>query len=233
MLTAQFGVFWIVLLCCCYKSEAKLLLKNRTCVALAGEAVIHRLEIMPDNSTEGRIRCFHNSHQVWEQSIDKANSLIRMSANIIMHNSSCSGEYYFEYMNEKQYWVVLVRESGFQPNTMMFAIHLLVVISILLLLSVIGSVYIYKWYKNHSPSEGDGDKVKAKKRKRNTVATVEGAMSESVYTALQHNTVSVYDVLNVDEAKTASTESQTSKKKVSKTSKPVEEGIFESVYENL
>lgn len=91
--------------------SAKLVLKKRTSVALAGEAVNHLLEItLPANSTGDRIKCFHNSHQVWEQSIFyKANPISQMIARITMDNSSCSGEYYFEYMNEKQYWVVLVR----------------------------------------------------------------------------------------------------------------------------
>ncbi|MCJ8747994.1 hypothetical protein PDJAM_G00159860 [Pangasius djambal] len=236
MFTTQFGVFLIFLLCCCNKSEAKLSLKSRTSVALAGKTVIHQLEVtIPPNGTQGYVMCYRNSHEVWRHQIEQNNSpnpvTKHLSPNITMHNSSCSGEYYFMYMNERLYWVVLVRDVGYLPDTESFVIPFLVVIIILLLLSVAGSVYIFMWYKNQSLSEGDGDQVKAKSRKRNAVETVEGATSDSVYTALEHRTVSVYDVLNVDEARKSNTESQTSKTKARPS--PVEEGIFESVYENL
>ncbi|KAB5523495.1 hypothetical protein PHYPO_G00153210 [Pangasianodon hypophthalmus] len=236
MLTTPFGVFWIFLLCCCSKSEAKLSLKSRTSVALAGKTVIHQLKVtIPPNGTKDYIICYQNMHRVWQKEIEQNPSpnskIIELSPNITMHNSSSSGEYYFSYKSEKLYWVVLVRDVGYLPDTESFIIPLLVVIILLLLLSIAGSVYIFKWYKNQSLSEGDGDKVKAKNRTRNAVATVEGATSDSVYTALDHRTVSVYDVLNVDEARKAKTESQTSNKKAKPS--PVEEGIFESVYENL
>ncbi|GAA6087899.1 uncharacterized protein si:ch211-243a20.4 [Tachysurus ichikawai] len=233
MPTTQFGVLWIFLLCCCHKSEAKLVLKHRTSMALAGERVSNMLEVtIPANSTGHLIKCFYKSHQVWEHPTVYTSSVfpqkIDLPVNITMHNSSCSGEYYFEYMNEKVYWVVRVQDMGYQLHSV---IPMLAVISVLLLLlSIIGSVYICMWYKNHFPSEGDEDDVKAKGGKRNTVAT-EGATSDSVYTALENRTVSVYEVLNVDEVTRASAKCQTSKKKAKPS--PVEEGIFESVYENL
>ncbi|KAK2818045.1 hypothetical protein Q7C36_021978 [Tachysurus vachellii] len=236
MPTTQFGVLWILLLCCCHKSEAKLVLKHRTRLALAGESVTNMIEVtIPANSTGHLIKCFHKSHQVWEHPTDYKASVFPqkkdLSVNITMHNSSCSGEYYFEYMNEKVYWIVRVQDMGYQPHTKILVIPMLAVISVLLLLlSIIGSVYICMWYKNHFPSEGDEDNMKAKEKKRNTVAT-EGATSDSVYTALENRTASVYEVLNVEEATRASAKSQTSKKKAKPS--PVEEGVFESVYENL
>ncbi|XP_017312679.1 uncharacterized protein si:ch211-243a20.4 isoform X1 [Ictalurus punctatus] len=233
MFTTQVGVFWIILLCFCYKSEAEFSLENRTCVALAGRSVIHQLKVtIPANSTGSTIRCYQNSQKVWEQLIHRSSTpkTIPLTANITMHNSSSSGEYYFQYMDKKLYWVVLVREEGYLPDMETSVIPLLVVLIVLLLFSVAGSVCIFKLYKNHSQSEGEGDKGKTKKRKRNTVAT-EGATSDSVYMDLEHKTVSVYDVLNVEDKRREIIESQTSVKKAKPS--PVEEGIFESVYENL
>ncbi|KAF4075206.1 hypothetical protein AMELA_G00231970 [Ameiurus melas] len=233
MFTTQVGVFWIILLCCYNKSEAEFSLQNRTCVALAGRSVIHQLKVsIPANSTKSKIMCYQNSHKVWERSIpfSPTPKTLPLTANITMYNSSSSGEYYFQYGDKKLYWVVLVREEGYLPDMETSVIPLLVVLIVLLLSSVTGSVCIFKLYKNHSQSEGEGDKGKAKQRKRNTVAT-EGATSDSVYMDLEHKTVSVYDVLNIEEERREIIESQTSVKKAKPSA--VEEGIFESVYENL
>ncbi|KAF5909243.1 NFAT activation molecule 1-like, partial [Clarias magur] len=194
-----------------------LILKSRTSVALAGEKLVHHLEVtIPANSSKTNILCYQNSNEIWKHAVDENTFshplTIILSTNITMNDSSCSGEYYFKFQSEKVYWVVLVRDMGYQPDTEILIILLPVVIIILLSLSITGSVYIFKWYKNHPPSEGDGNEAKTEKRKRNTVATEEGAVSDSVYTALGQTTVSVYDVLNVDEERRASTDSQTSKK---------------------
>ncbi|XP_027011742.1 uncharacterized protein si:ch211-243a20.4 [Tachysurus fulvidraco] len=235
MPTTQFGVLWILLLCCCHKSEAKLVLKHRTSMALAGETVTNMLEVtIQANSTGHPIKCFHKGHKVWEHPTDYKASVSPqqkdLPVNITMHNSSCSGEYHFEYMNEKVYWFVRVRDMGYQPHPKIFVPMLAVFNVLLLLLSIIGSVYICMWYKNHFPSEGDEHNVKVKEKKKNTVAT-EGTTSDSLYTALENRTASVYEVLNVDEATGASAKCQTSKKTAKPS--PVEEGVFESVYENL
>lgn len=99
---------------CVLSLSAKLSLKNRTTVALAGKTVKHHLEVtIPANSTNSKIMCYRNNHHVWEDLIDPNPSLtakkISLSPNISMHDSLCSGEYYFMYMDEKLYWVVLVR----------------------------------------------------------------------------------------------------------------------------
>ncbi|KAI5618400.1 hypothetical protein C0J50_21988 [Silurus asotus] len=215
---------------------AKMSVKNRTNVALAGKPVILQLEVtIPVNGSKSRIKCYHDGHQVWEHVTNQNTSpnpiKKSLSANISMANRSCSGEYYFEYMDEKHYWVVLVRDVGYLQETGSSFTPLLVVFIVLLLSSLTGSIFILKWYKAHSPSEGKEDHEKVKKGKRNTVTTEEGATSDSVYTELEKRTVSVYDVLKVDEVRKASTKSESSKKKAK--SAPVEEGILESVYENF
>lgn len=99
---------------CVLSLSAKLVLKHRTSMALAGERVSNMLEVtIPANSTGHLIKCFYKSHQVWEHPTVYTSSVfpqkIDLPVNITMHNSSCSGEYYFEYMNEKVYWVVRVQ----------------------------------------------------------------------------------------------------------------------------
>lgn len=98
---------------CVFFLSAKLSLDKRTNVALAGKTVVLDLEVtVPANSTKSNITCYRNNHKVWTHSIDDVSpnpQRKKMSATITMHNSSCSGEYYFKYINEKVYWVVLVR----------------------------------------------------------------------------------------------------------------------------
>lgn len=97
---------------CVLSLSAEFSLENRTCVALAGRSVIHQLKVtIPANSTGSTIRCYQNSQKVWEQLIHRSSTpkTIPLTANITMHNSSSSGEYYFQYMDKKLYWVVLVR----------------------------------------------------------------------------------------------------------------------------
>ncbi|XP_060754272.1 uncharacterized protein si:ch211-243a20.4 [Neoarius graeffei] len=156
MFITQFGVFWIVLLYCCKKSEAKLSLKNRITVALAGKTVTNQLEVtIPANSSNSNITCYQNSYKVpvWRHPIDQKPSTsattISLSPNISMHTSSCSGEYYFQYKDERLYWVVLVRDEYYvgMPHMDMVSILLLVVLTVLLLLNITGSVYIFKMYK--------------------------------------------------------------------------------------
>ncbi|KAI4871977.1 hypothetical protein NFI96_034498 [Prochilodus magdalenae] len=155
-------------------------------------------------------------------------------ANITMHNSSSSGEYCFHYLKEKCYLVVLVRDVGYiRPDEHLESdvIPLLLVTTILLLFSIAGSVYVFKWHKDHPESEEAGDGGNIRNRENNVTTTAQSPNSESVYTALEPRPVSIYDVLNVDQVRRQSTEKRTSKEMVE--ASKAEEGIFESVYENL
>ncbi|KAL6481664.1 hypothetical protein MHYP_G00097440 [Metynnis hypsauchen] len=239
MFAVQLGIYCIFLLCCSNKSQANglLVVNNRTSVALANETLHFHIRVtVPANSSRTKVSCSRNGHEIWkeylhnEQSVNKDEQLW---ANITMNNSSSSGEYVFQYQKENVYWVALVRDVGYiEPDESLEAdvIALVVVTTILLIFSIVGSIYIFKWQKDHPKSEKGGDGVKVRNRQSNVGVTAQGLNSESVYTALEPRPVSIYDVLNVDQVRREST--KRTSEETAKTSQ-VEEGIFESVYENL
>ncbi|XP_017554595.1 uncharacterized protein si:ch211-243a20.4 [Pygocentrus nattereri] len=237
MFAVHLGIYCIFLLCCSNKSQANdLVVNNRTSVALANETLHFHIRVtVPANSSGTKVFCSRNGHEVWKEYLHSAQSGIKVElwANITINNSSSSGEYIFQYLEKKVYCVALVRDVGYiEPNESLEAdvIALLVVTTILLIFSIVGSIYIFKWQKDHPKSEKGGDGVKVKNRQSNVGVTAQGLNSESVYTALEPRPVSIYDVLNVDQVRREST--KRTSEETAKTSQ-VEEGIFESVYENL
>ncbi|XP_036419372.1 uncharacterized protein si:ch211-243a20.4 [Colossoma macropomum] len=239
MFAVQFGICCIFLLCCSNKSQANglLVVNNRTCVALANETLhIHIRVTVPANSSRTKVSCSRNRQEVWKEYVHNTQSVVKdeqLWANITMHNSSSSGEYVFQYQKESLYWVALVRDVGYiEPDDSVETdiIAMVVVTTILLIFGIIGSVYIFKWHKDHLKSEEGGDGVKVKNKQSNVGMRAQGLNSESVYTALEPRPVSIYDVLNVDQVRRKST--KCTSEETAKTSQ-VEEGIFESVYENL
>ncbi|KAL7852526.1 hypothetical protein SRHO_G00183110 [Serrasalmus rhombeus] len=239
MFAVHLGIYCIFLLCCSNKSQANdlLVVNNRTSVALANETLHFHIKVtVPANSSRTKVSCSRNGHEVWKEYVHNAQSNIKVEqlwANITINNSSSSGEYIFQYQKKNVYCVALVRDVGYiEPNESLEAdvIALLVVTTILLIFSIVGSIYLFKWQKDHPKSEKGGDGVKVKNRQSNVGVTAQGLNSESVYTALEPRPVSIYDVLNVDQVRREST--KRTSEETAKTSQ-VEEGIFESVYENL
>ncbi|XP_062866669.1 uncharacterized protein si:ch211-243a20.4 [Trichomycterus rosablanca] len=232
MFTIKTEVFGIFLLCCC-SSEGSIVLMNRTSVALPKETVQWQIEVEIPANTSASVQCYVNKHQVWISPVIKqshAPRKVRLVANVTMNSSLDSGEFYFNYMNEVVYGVVLVQDGFFLPEmgVRSFVIPLLAFSVLLMLFSITGSVYIFKLYKEHLPAKVEEDGVKKRKTKNNKAVQEETGTSDSVYTALDSRQVSVYDVLNVDEDRSESRDSQREAN-----ASTMEEGIFESVYENL
>ncbi|XP_072512725.1 NFAT activation molecule 1 [Salminus brasiliensis] len=241
MFVVRLGFFYMFLLCCCSMTEAKgsLVVKDRTSVALAGETLSINIEVtVPVNISGTTVSCSRDKRTAeWSHTFDQiypTPTLMLLSPNITMHNRTYTGEYHCKYQEETCYWVVLVRDVGYvDPDVALDSdvIALLTVTLILLIFSIIGSVYICKWHKDHPQTKESGEEVKGRERQSNVGVTTQGANAESVYTSLEPRPVSIYDVLKVDQARRESMEKHTSQE-TAKTSH-AEEGIFESVYENL
>ncbi|XP_007253196.3 uncharacterized protein si:ch211-243a20.4 [Astyanax mexicanus] len=239
MFVVKFGIFCICLLCCCNRSEAKeLVVKNRTSVALAGETLsINIMVTVPVNSSGTKVSCKYKNIEVWRHTFKHVYSVptpMWLWANISMPNSSFSGEYSFNYQASVLPWLVLVRDVGYvKPGEPLHSdvIALLTVTLILVLFSIIGSVFVVRWHKAPPQTEVKEDGVKGRERQSSVGVTTQVAHSESVYSSLEPRPVSIYDVLNVDQVRRESTEKRTSQE-TAKTSQ-AEEGVFESVYENL
>ncbi|XP_066518311.1 NFAT activation molecule 1 [Hoplias malabaricus] len=234
----MFVIFYIFLLCCCNKGEVKgaLVVKNRTSVALAKETLFFHLSFKVPVNSSSTASCYQKTQEIWKHTYKAGDSArgVNTVVNMTMHNSSNSGEYFCKTSNpsEKFYFVVLVRDVGYEPNEAIIptdssVIPLLIVTFILLLFSIIGSALLFKWHK----PEKVGDGVKDRKKESPVGVMTQSPNSESVYTSLEPRPVSIYDVLSVDEARKQSTEKHTSEEKAEACH--VGEGIFESVYENL
>ncbi|XP_026870643.2 uncharacterized protein si:ch211-243a20.4 [Electrophorus electricus] len=236
MFSSWSGVFFF-LLCFCNKTQVigSISVENKTSVALAGETLHYSILFNVPANKSSNVRCFRDRDKVGNWSV-KSNitKRVKLWVNITMLNSSDSGEYCFHYGDQVNCSVVLVRNVGYlEPYKVLESdvISLLVLNTLLLLFSVFGSVYVFKWHKDYPPSEKGGEGTKQRKRESNTGMRDEVPSSDSLYMSLEPRPVSIYDVLNVDETRRKSAE-RVKSKEPAKTSQE-EQGIFESVYENL
>ncbi|XP_061087134.1 uncharacterized protein si:ch211-243a20.4 isoform X2 [Conger conger] len=137
-----------------------------------------------------------------------------------------SGEYYCEYQKTIASWEILVRDVGYRESVSRDAVLILnVALNVgLFLFSSIGSIILLMDYRkqhklrNERKEEGEGEMVN---EVEDAVAT------DSVYTALEHGTSSIYNVLDPS----ANDMDQTCVQQTDNSQK--EDGIFESVYENF
>ncbi|XP_051560479.1 uncharacterized protein si:ch211-243a20.4 [Myxocyprinus asiaticus] len=231
---------WIFILCFWRETEGtKISMPNRTRVALAGETLDFNLSVtIPANHTEGNLECCktQSKETVWKMELERTLSEVTKSvvARIKMHNSSCSGDYYFRYATQEVHWVVLVMDKGYQePGDVLEndTIILMIFSGILLFFSVPGSLYILKSYKEQPLSGEERNKVVEKRpeESEDDVGVEEDAASASLYTALQHRPGSIYDILNPETMR----QMENNQKSGKKYWKAQEDEVFDTVYENF
>ncbi|KAK2909151.1 hypothetical protein Q8A67_004988 [Cirrhinus molitorella] len=207
MYAAKPFLCWIIILYCWQETQAKpaISMLNRTRVALAGESLNFSLSVViPANYTTSELACYRNKTRIWHKVL-KSEFLETKKivvANIEMHNSSSSGNYYFSYAKNKVHWVVHVRDNGYEepPNELDNAVITMMACSgIFLIFSVAGSFYILKSYKEHPPGRDDKNKdVEQRPEESDEGILDEDAASPSLYTSLQYRSSSVYDTLHPD-----------------------------------
>ncbi|KAJ8377353.1 hypothetical protein AAFF_G00260820 [Aldrovandia affinis] len=230
------------LTCFVFLIEAKptIYIQDPIRVALSGETLHLQIDVTFPGSMNGSSEIFccpaDNEARIYVSSISKTE---RISVEIKGLQTSHSGEYYCDWLNVRAYWAVLVREEGFRApdSTDNGALILTVGLTMgLLLFSCIGSTALLRDYRNQTKwreerkEEGEGE-GEGESDVRDAAAT------DSVYTDLEHGTSSIYHVIDpsalnyVRNEKLAKQQVTSETRETQDTKK--EDGIFESVYENV
>ncbi|XP_067297218.1 uncharacterized protein si:ch211-243a20.4 [Pseudorasbora parva] len=235
---------WLVIMCCWQETQAKaeFSMLNRTRVALAGDYLVFNLSVVIPANCSSRLECITNGKNIWNKTIQRefSDKPVLETARIKVHNSSSSGNYYFCFKQEKcgnnlyVHWVVLVRDEGYQEPAEELdnaIITMMAFSGILLIFSVAGSLYILKSHKDQPPCREDKTIVAEQRAEESDDVMVdENAASESLYTALQHRSRSIYDTLDPKMMHEENTSKKNSDKKQCKAQ---EDDVSESIYENL
>ncbi|XP_056324688.1 NFAT activation molecule 1 [Danio aesculapii] len=239
MYAAKHVLRWIVILYCWHETQASLSIDmlNRTIVALAGDTLEFNLKVVIAANSSLKLECYTQKRNIWKKELNGGfhKETRTVPAHIKMHNNSSSGNYNFRYENQKVYWVVQVRDKGYEepPDELHIDYIIMMAISgILLIFSVAGSLCILKSYKEKPPCRDDENEVAEQRAEESDdVIPDEDAGSASLYTALQYRSDSVYDTLHPD---TTADEGNTVKN-IShiKDCKVLEDEALDSIYENL
>ncbi|XP_062384223.1 uncharacterized protein LOC134071471 [Sardina pilchardus] len=234
---------------------AKLTLNGpRTRVVLARHDLrLNFTAVVPRNTTHNILQCYrekksvtpeHNLETGWKERHEQVEVVLSLN------DSSDSGQYRCTFRNAPPvYLYILARDEGFTKQYLSDDVVAPVAIltALLLVFSTLGSVYIYK---SQAALDGHGDggtnvtMVRTSQGGDAGGAAVEDATDDeeaaaaadnSVYTTLESRPASIYEVLDPS-ASNSRTQSKKSSRKSSKKkdeAAPAEDGIFESVYENL
>ncbi|KAG7491535.1 hypothetical protein MATL_G00004840 [Megalops atlanticus] len=225
-------------------AQTTISLKDPIRVALPGDKFILNFNVtVPGNQSSDHFVCRNSESgkEIHKSSISPTTSVevFPKGVEFVAHNSSNSGEYSCRYKNAVAYWVVLVREEGFREYRGYSYSHSGILILILLtvgltLFSVIGSALLCKGYRDQrilrQENNGEGrDRGEGESEIRDEAGT-----SASVYSALEHCTTSIYNVLDPAAQNNEMDQRQMKQKVTDETQNTQkEEGIFESVYENF
>uniref|UniRef100_UPI003AADEFD2 NFAT activation molecule 1 n=1 Tax=Centroberyx gerrardi TaxID=166262 RepID=UPI003AADEFD2 len=250
----------LILFVCCGIDAQEIRLGNRVWVALAGEDLhIDLVLVKPDNQSGDSLKCFtpknKEIHRIPKVSETGANEEKR-SVELTNVKSLDSGEYRCEYITARAYWALLVRDEGYwEPLTMAGYKGIIVVgvfTFVLLVFSVLGSVYVFTGRWDNVTSNTDNGHTGRREREQNREEGREEEVEEdntdavttpstSFYASLQPRPRSIYDVLDHSAANTEAAERRANSKSekpettviVEQTPNNQDEGVFESVYENF
>lgn len=222
-------------------------------VALVGENLNIRGELtLPANQSRGKLTCYDPSHSpiyscdVYETTDEP--KIVQLE--LELKHLNCSGEYSCRYEKTTVYWFLRVSDGGYTDPVVWDYTEMIIVTvftGVLLVFSVVGSVYVFRGHWKESITEhGDTGRKRKQNREEKKERQVEQdnmeaitAPSTSFYASLETRPRSIYDVLD---RSAANRESEPSKAKPKKKEPPKmmvqptqhqQEGVFESVYENF
>ncbi|XP_036407202.1 uncharacterized protein si:ch211-243a20.4 [Megalops cyprinoides] len=224
------------------KAQTTISLEDAIRVALPGDKFILNFNVTVQvNQSSDHFVCRNSKsgREIHKSNISTTTSakLFPMGLEFVAHNSSNSGEYNCRYKNAVVYWVVLVRDEGYKEPPSYSHSGTLVVIMLtvgLTLFSVIGSALLCKGYRDQriprQENNGEGrDRGEGEGEIRDEAVT-----GGSVYSALEHGTTSIYNVLDPAAQNNEMDRRQTKQNVTDETQNAQkEEEIFESVYENF
>ncbi|XP_072239959.1 NFAT activation molecule 1 [Leuresthes tenuis] len=227
-------------------------LKNRVFLALPGEDLrINCTLEKPANQTQDYLSCFGPSQiPIYNVSIVPT-TLKPVKENLLLQlkNLSSSGRYCCKYKTAKVSWFLRVTGKSKEGLVMLDYPEIIVAVftGVLLVFSVVGSVYVFRghWKERNAASDTADQAQKQKtERRRDTEIEKENmavttAQSTSFYASLEPRPRSIYDVLEPSAARTEPDQNKANSKKkehpkmVVQPAEDQDEGVFESVYENF
>ncbi|XP_035515554.1 uncharacterized protein si:ch211-243a20.4 [Morone saxatilis] len=236
---------------CSGMDKPKIELQSRVFVAFTGEGLELNCSLsLPANQSADVLRCSDpSSKQIYECNI-RATSDQPMDLTEILKLTqlNTSGEYSCQYKTAKVYWFLQVRKEGYKEPVMLDYTEITIVTvftGVLLVFNVVGSVYVFRgnWNKDTTESSTDtGRKQKQNREERKERETEENNVAitdSSFYASLEARPGSIYDVLDHSAANTETDQRKPKPKKkeqqktMTQTTKPQNEDMFESVYENF
>ncbi|XP_075946233.1 NFAT activation molecule 1 [Anarhichas minor] len=248
-------VFFFLAVCSGLESP-KLRLKNTVFVAFAGEELnLTCVLMMPANQSRDNLTCSDPlEKQIFTRTINENFDLKELKFDLILKNVTSSGEYSCQYKTAKVYWYLRVRNLRWDPSEDVFPgdrdldtelIAVAIFTGVLLVFSVVGSVYVFRGHGTDCLTEcgnrGRKQKQNIEERKEEEMeednVDVITAPSTSFYASLQTRPTSIYDVLDHSAVSREPDRSQAKPKEpketVAETTQDQHEGVFESVYENF
>nr|XP_057902165.1 uncharacterized protein si:ch211-243a20.4 isoform X2 [Doryrhamphus excisus] len=246
---------WILnmLLPFCIGTEPpRFILGNTVFVAFTGEDLLVHFDLrVPLNQSKDDMTCFDPFHKtIFNRPIPPTvGQSETMRVVVQLHKLQTSGEYHCQYKMARAYWFVRLRDEGYRDVVGLDYTNFLIVgffSGVLLVFSVVGSVYVFRGTWNQIPECGNTSKDRKQKKERTQAKRPEDdnmgviiTSSTSLYASLETRPVSVYDVLDRSAVNTDSQERKpavkpkTGQKPVPQSSQAQEETVFESVYENF
>lgn len=240
---------------CSGMDEPKMHLENTVFVAFAGEDLRINCELVkPANQSKDTLKCYSPHGEIYRCDVTSTDGEPQTDKlQLELKNLTYSGEYNCQYKTAKVYFFLRVRAEGYKEPKRFSYTELITVASItgvLLIFSVIGSVYVFRGYwKEKTTKSGNRQKTSRKpkdnreERKKEdmdeTHSDVMAAQSTSFYASLEARPRSIYDVLDHSAASREPDRRKPKQKKknppkmVERTIEQQDEGVVECVYENF
>ncbi|KAF6737999.1 hypothetical protein FQA47_003242 [Oryzias melastigma] len=200
---------------------------------------------LPVNETAGTLECFNPSRtrigstKIQETGNTTVNKMLEFK------NVTESGEYYCQYKGATVHWFLRVADQGYKTD-LSECIILSTITGVLLLSSVVCSVFAFRghWKKKSTECDNTGRNEKQNKEEKVTKIKeddkdVMSPPSTSVYASLDSRPRSIYGVLDCSAAEAEPKIKKTNSKKgemlktVEPTAEHQDEGALECVYENF
>ncbi|XP_040001061.1 uncharacterized protein si:ch211-243a20.4 [Xiphias gladius] len=239
---------------CRRMAAPKISLNTTVFVALVGESLTIGCVVMkPANQSTDKLNCW-DPHDKLIYTVEfpaTAGQKQKHELQLKLQNLAISGEYMCEYDRVQVYWFIQVRGNGYMEPQKHYTelIILAIFTAVLLVFSVVGSVYVFRGHWKEQITECGKAGTKQKQNVEERKAGGEGEMEEdnvdvitspstSFYAALEPRPRSIYDVLDRSAANREPDQGeQKPKNEPQKTTEQIpqhqDEGVFESVYENF
>ncbi|XP_035031640.1 uncharacterized protein si:ch211-243a20.4 [Hippoglossus stenolepis] len=226
----------------------KLSLESTVFVAVEGENLTIDCNISkPPNKPKDTMKCFDPlQNQIFVCDLNATSDNITMFKLKLQLKMNRSGEYHCVYQSAIVYWFLRVRANGYERPPMLSYTEVCVAVftGVLLVFSVVGSIYVFRGHWKEPITKSDKTSGKQRQNRgetetRETEEDVDKKTAPPTYASLQARPRSIYDVLDLSAANQEPDQRETKPnknkhtEKTEQTTQPQADGVFESVYENF